>query len=265
MLFATQNIYLIRRMLSPLGDVVCTEPVISLTFEMLQKAGIEGEIWFQGDNTASKLLTGHPMLTGTFPEDSPPPFGAQVVLDITSPNDCPSIASLRAGDKVSAVKLFCASSSVLGQTLHYDGRSPRLYLTAEEEERVLLLQLEGVKRVVVQESGRHWWKTYPHLKKLVQLLLSTGVQVFVVSDKPITFAVKGMVPLVALPIRDLMVHLKAADLVIGLDSGITHISAALGVPTYGIFGPTDPEEILGVYNLNVSWNTLPLHCPRARC
>ncbi len=32
------------------------------------------------------------------------------------------------------------------------------------------------------------------------------------------------------------------DLYVGNDSGFTHIAAALGVPTLGIFGPTDPRQ-----------------------
>jgi len=41
-------------------------------------------------------------------------------------------------------------------------------------------------------------------------------------------------------LRDLASHLAAADLVVGNDSGVSHLSAALGTPTMAIFGPTDP-------------------------
>lgn len=36
--------------------------------------------------------------------------------------------------------------------------------------------------------------------------------------------------------------LSRADLFLGHDSGLTHLAAALGVPTVVIFGPTDPEQ-----------------------
>ena len=36
--------------------------------------------------------------------------------------------------------------------------------------------------------------------------------------------------------------LSRADLFLGHDSGLTHLAAALGVPTMVIFGPTDPEQ-----------------------
>jgi ADP-heptose:LPS heptosyltransferase len=35
--------------------------------------------------------------------------------------------------------------------------------------------------------------------------------------------------------------LKAADLAVTNDSGLMHIAAAIGTPTIGIFGPTDPR------------------------
>ena len=42
-------------------------------------------------------------------------------------------------------------------------------------------------------------------------------------------------------LRDAIVALKAADLAVTNDSGLMHISAAIGTPTIGIFGPTDPR------------------------
>jgi heptosyltransferase III len=39
---------------------------------------------------------------------------------------------------------------------------------------------------------------------------------------------------------DLACWLKRASLYIGNDSGITHLAAAVGVPTIALFGPTDP-------------------------
>ena len=41
------------------------------------------------------------------------------------------------------------------------------------------------------------------------------------------------------PLQQLMEHLRSAALVIGVDSGLAHLSAALGTPTLGLFGPTD--------------------------
>jgi heptosyltransferase III len=43
-----------------------------------------------------------------------------------------------------------------------------------------------------------------------------------------------------LPILDLAHELAAADLFVGHDTGVTHLAAALAVPTIALFGPTDP-------------------------
>lgn len=43
------------------------------------------------------------------------------------------------------------------------------------------------------------------------------------------------------PLRDLIPLMVYAAVVIGNDSGLTHLAAALGRPTVAIFGPTDPE------------------------
>jgi heptosyltransferase II len=42
-------------------------------------------------------------------------------------------------------------------------------------------------------------------------------------------------------LRNAILALKAADLAVSNDSGLMHIAAALGTPTIGIFGPTDPR------------------------
>lgn len=42
-------------------------------------------------------------------------------------------------------------------------------------------------------------------------------------------------------LRNAVLALKAADVAVSNDSGLMHIAAALGTPTIGIFGPTDPR------------------------
>ena len=45
-------------------------------------------------------------------------------------------------------------------------------------------------------------------------------------------------------IGELITAILKCTLVIGVDSGIANLAAALGIPTLGIFGPTDPTTIL---------------------
>jgi heptosyltransferase-2 len=42
-------------------------------------------------------------------------------------------------------------------------------------------------------------------------------------------------------LRNAILALKAADLAVSNDSGLMHVSAAIGTPTIGLFGPTDPR------------------------
>ena len=42
-------------------------------------------------------------------------------------------------------------------------------------------------------------------------------------------------------LRNAILALKAADIAVSNDSGLMHIAAAMGTPTIGIFGPTDPR------------------------
>ena len=44
------------------------------------------------------------------------------------------------------------------------------------------------------------------------------------------------------PLEELAALLAASDAVIGNDSGLTHLAAALAVPTLALFGPTDPRR-----------------------
>ena len=51
----------------------------------------------------------------------------------------------------------------------------------------------------------------------------------------------GVRDLTGTDLRDAIIALKGADLAVTNNSGLMHISAAIGTPTIGIFGPTDPQ------------------------
>jgi heptosyltransferase-3 len=52
----------------------------------------------------------------------------------------------------------------------------------------------------------------------------------------------GAVPARELPARVLGAVLARAGIVVGNDSGVTHLAAAFGAPTLALFGPTDPAQ-----------------------
>jgi ADP-heptose:LPS heptosyltransferase len=68
-----------------------------------------------------------------------------------------------------------------------------------------------------------------------------------------------------LPILDLAHELAAAALFVGHDTGVTHLAAALGIPTVALFGPTDPmiwqplgENVRAVSSESGTMESLPL-------
>lgn len=58
----------------------------------------------------------------------------------------------------------------------------------------------------------------------------------------------------ALPLSDVAALMSGAQAVIGVDTGLTHLAAALGVPTVGIYCATDPAAT-GIYGSPRAVNT----------
>ena len=243
------------------------EPLISITHEQVYQEG--GEVWLQCNDRLAEFFWHHPFITKILTQNKNTPDDAHIVLDITKENDCPSIQNLMVGGKRNATQLFCNKAHLPGKDIIYDGRAPRLYFS-EEEKRYINLICRSIpkKKIAIQIKGGHWWKKYVYLEKLIKLLKNMDdTQIFLTNDEDIPFKHQGTIPLVRLGYRDLMLWLGAMDLVIGLDSSITHIAGAIGTQTYGIFGPTDPEEILGMYGAHVHWNDFPalVRCPFKHC
>ena len=68
-------------------------------------------------------------------------------------------------------------------------------------------------------------------------------------------------------LAELVEHMSTVSLVVGVDSGLTHLAAALDLPTVALFGPTDPV-LTGVrgrraVSLAVDFTCAP--CRRATC
>uniref|UniRef100_Q07RN3 lipopolysaccharide heptosyltransferase II n=1 Tax=Rhodopseudomonas palustris (strain BisA53) TaxID=316055 RepID=Q07RN3_RHOP5 len=89
------------------------------------------------------------------------------------------------------------------------------------------------------------WSYYP---EAAAALTAQGFEVWVIGgpgEKPLAEAIIAAAgpaarDLTGTDLRDGILALAAADLVISNDSGLLHVSAAIGSPTIGIFGPTSP-------------------------
>lgn len=95
--------------------------------------------------------------------------------------------------------------------------------------------------------GKRW--PVDHFAELARQLVQDGATVCVLggpSEKPlaadiIRHAGERIRDLTGTDLRDAVMALKAADLTVANDSGLMHVAAAIGTPTIGIFGPTDPR------------------------
>ena len=115
-------------------------------------------------------------------------------------------------------------------------RAPKLYLNAAEQTASALFRrcFSGPRIGIVLGSG-HGIKEWPYMEKFIRLLSKRPGQIFLISDglEQMSRRLKGLgaYELVARPVRELMLTLKALDVVIGADTGPINMAAALGVKT----------------------------------
>jgi heptosyltransferase-2 len=140
-----------------------------------------------------------------------------------------------------------------GASLPAEWPLPKLEVAAAELEAWRLNnRLETGKGPVVTLSpgavgaGKAW--PPEHYARLAQMLVRDGAQVWVLGG-PAETAIAGRIvdaagagarDLTGPDLRDAILALAAADLAVTNDSGLMHVSAALGTPTVAIFGPTSP-------------------------
>lgn len=144
-------------------------------------------------------------------------------------------------------------------------RPTRLVVGDDERAAVRArLGLADDARVVVVHPGSTWpdkaWPDDRWPAVLRALVASSGAPVLVVEPPAQPgHATRvsdgtGARPLEALDVRGLLALLTHADLYVGNDGGILHAAIALGVPSVGLYGPTEPEiwfpyEHLGPYRV----------------
>jgi len=138
---------------------------------------------------------------------------------------------------------------------------PRVYLEPDEErdgreavERAIGAPGPGGRRrVVAIHPGGTWpakrWpeESFARLAEMIARRLDARVVVIAgPGEEGIARAVArgaggGASVLSPRPIREAAAAMKACSAVVANDGGILHLSVALGIPTVGVFGPTEPE------------------------
>lgn len=133
---------------------------------------------------------------------------------------------------------------------------PKLYLTDRENELVREKISARPRRLGIGWGAKHPTKSVPTelWKRLILALQKETplhLQIFgLPSDDAqisefVRFGLHGVGGLtvdtsIGLSLRDVMVELAACHSFVSSDSGLMHLADALGVPTFGLFGPTHP-------------------------
>lgn len=129
---------------------------------------------------------------------------------------------------------------------------PELKVPADEIERWKTrrgLANEARPIVTLSPGAVGAGKAWPprHYAQLAQALVQDGASVWVLGGpgekdiaREIAAAGASVRDLTGNDLRDAILALAAADLSVTNDSGLMHVSAAIGTPTVAIFGPTSP-------------------------
>ena len=110
---------------------------------------------------------------------------------------------------------------------------PKLYLSDEELSKVNLLRKTlPFPRIGLCIQSRHKFKNYPYTKSLAKFITKYfgNVYLFDKDDNNGKINKYSGIPVINKSFRELMIYLKAMDVVIGPDTGPIHIAGALDVP-----------------------------------
>ena len=140
-----------------------------------------------------------------------------------------------------------------GANLPSEWPLPELKVPAQEVESWCALRGLGqeAKPIITLSPGAVGeGKAWPpgHYARLAQALARDGASVWVLggpSEKQIAQQIVGaggtrVRDLTGNDLRDAIIAMAAADAAVTNDSGLMHVSAAIGTPTVAIFGPTSP-------------------------
>ena len=194
-----------------LGDSILLEPIAHILSELYNT-----KVYIS--SAFPELFENHPSISGLLP-------------NITMPNT-------RIIDMSQSIRSITKEGQVLNNK--YDNMymqagisniekyPPQLYLSDKEIQLSSdLKDLFSGKNIALALWSRHGLKKYPFAKLLVKNLSKAGYNIFLIHDKPLDIHYPNVIHLINKPIRNLMVYLNFMDVVIGVDTGILHLTGAL--------------------------------------
>lgn len=121
----------------------------------------------------------------------------------------------------------------------------------KEKARLQLVEYLGGKQAIIIHPGSGSpaknWPTEKFAALAIKIRTETDCEPLIIggeADEKAIAVMRSLLPdfhfLVNAPLMEVASILSVADRLIGNDSGITHLAAALGIPVVALFGPTDP-------------------------
>ncbi len=148
----------------------------------------------------------------------------------------------------------CALALPKGAPLPEEWPLPQLAVseTQADEWRGRMNVAQGTRAVALAPGSVGEAKRWPvaYYAEAAKQIAQSGVEVWVIGgpdEKPfakeiIEHADAGVRDFTGGKLSDGVIALSQASAVVANDSGLLHVSAALGVPAIGMFGPTDPAK-----------------------
>ena len=150
--------------------------------------------------------------------------------------------------------------------------SPFIWLDAEAETEANLLCGQGTPLLALAPAANWSLKQWPleYFISLSQTLTSqesplSNAKILVIADEKERGLLAGLfealpkdkvIPVIGKSLLTVAACLKKARLFVGNDSGLMHLSAAVGTPTLGLFGP-GYEKIYGPWGKNAAFVRTP--------
>jgi len=175
----------------------------------------------------------------------------------------------RGGFEVVFSRRFQRLAEALGVSPGVEAAPLRVPPPDQESARARLRALgwDGVRPLVSIHIGGGWpTKRWPeaHVAALAARLGTEGEQALLVGgvedQERGRRVAEGSGALVSAggPVSEALAELSLCQASVGVDSGLSHASAALGVPTLQLFGPNDPRSVIPLPHQELRW--LGLSC-----
>lgn len=149
------------------------------------------------------------------------------------------------------IEVFAGALGVRPSELARHGRLPRYHVSGPEREfQREYWRHEGLGRgpvIGIQRRSAESYRDYAQFDDVIRLLRDHA-QLLVFSDRPLDrVALRGALPVDHLPLRRAFALAAACDVLVGPDSSLIHLAAALGIPSVAVCGPVDGVLRAGSY------------------